>query len=64
MCRVKILLVSLYGCGTWSFIQREHKLKMSENQVLREICKRMRGKVREDWRKLLNEELDNFYAHS
>jgi hypothetical protein len=24
----------------------------------------MRDKVRENWRKLLNEELDNFYAHS
>jgi hypothetical protein len=64
MYRVVIALVSLYGCGTWPFIQREHKLKMSENKILREIYKRTRDKVRENWTKLLSEELDNSYAHS
>jgi hypothetical protein len=34
-----ILPVVLYGCKTWSLMLREkHRLRMSENRVLRRIC--------------------------
>jgi hypothetical protein len=51
-----ILLVVLYGCESWSLtLREEHKLKVSENRVLRIF-----GPKREEdrsWRKLHNDEL-------
>jgi len=32
-----IILLVLYGCETWSLTQREHRLRGSENRVLRGI---------------------------
>jgi hypothetical protein len=52
-----ILPVVLYGCETWSLtLGEEHKLRVSENRVLRRIF----GPKREEdvsWRKLHNHEL-------
>jgi hypothetical protein len=55
------LPVILYGCETWSLTFREeHRLRVSENRVLRRIF----GTKREEdgsWRKLHNEELHSLY---
>jgi hypothetical protein len=52
-----ILPVELYGCETWSLtLREEHRLRVSENRVLRKIS----GPKREEdgsWRKLHNDEL-------
>jgi hypothetical protein len=57
-----ILPVVLYGCKTWSLtLREEHKLRISENRVLRKIF----GPRREEdgsWRKLHNDELHNLYS--
>jgi hypothetical protein len=52
-----------YGCETWSLtVREEHKLTMFENMVLRRIFGPKRNGVTGGWRKLRNEELDNFYS--
>jgi hypothetical protein len=54
-----ILPLVLYGCETWSLaLREEHRLRVFENRVLRNIC---RPKRKEDgsWRKLHNDELHN-----
>jgi len=52
----------LYGCKTWSLILREeHRLRVSENRVLRKIF----GPKREEdklGRKLQNDELHSLYS--
>jgi hypothetical protein len=57
-----ILPVVLYGCETWSLtLGEEHRLKVSENRVLRKIF----GPKREEdgsWRKLHNDELHSLYS--
>jgi hypothetical protein len=57
-----ILLVVLYGCEIWSLtLRREHRLRVSENRLLRRIF----GPKREEdgsWRKLHNYELHNLYS--
>jgi hypothetical protein len=57
-----ILPVMLYGCETWSLtLREEHRLKFSENRVLRKIF----GPKREEngsWRKLHNDELHTLYS--
>jgi hypothetical protein len=59
MYKTIILPVVLYGCETWSVTLREdHRLRVSENRVLRHN----RDEVRGDWRKLHNEELHNLYS--
>jgi hypothetical protein len=59
-----ILPVVLYGCETWSLtLGEEHRLRVSENRVLRKIF----GPKREEdgsWRKLHNDELHNTYSSS
>ena len=58
-----ILTVVLYGCETWSLkLREERRLGVFENRVLRRIFGSKRNEVREDWRKLHNEELNNFYC--
>jgi hypothetical protein len=57
-----ILPVGLYGCETWSFtLREEHRLRVSENTVLRKI---FGPKKEEDglWRKLHNDELHSLYS--
>jgi hypothetical protein len=57
-----ILPVVLYECETWSLILRkEHRLRVSENRVLRKIF----GPKREEdgsWRKLHNDEFHSLYS--
>jgi hypothetical protein len=57
-----ILPVVLYGCETWSLTFREeHRLRVSENRMLRKIF----GPKREEdgsWRKLHNDELRSLYS--
>jgi hypothetical protein len=57
MYRTVILPVVLCGCETWSLTFREeHRLRVSENKVLRRIF----GPKREEdgsWKKLHNDEL-------
>jgi hypothetical protein len=54
-------VVVLYGCETWSLtLGKEHRLRVSENSVLRRIF----GPKREEdgsWRKLHNDELHILY---
>jgi hypothetical protein len=61
MHRTVILLVVLYGCETWSLtLREEHRLRVSENRVLRIFG----PKMEEDgsWRKLHNDELHSLYS--
>jgi hypothetical protein len=57
-----ILPVVLYGCETWSLtLKEEHRLRVSENTVLRRIF----GPKREEdgsWRKMHNDELHDLYS--
>jgi hypothetical protein len=57
-----ILPVLLYVCETWSFtLGEEHRLRVSENRVLRKTF----GPKREEdgsWRKLHNDELHDLYS--
>jgi hypothetical protein len=57
-----ILPVVLHGCETWSLtLRQEHRLRISENRVLRKIF----GPKREEdgsWRKLHNDELHSLYS--
>jgi hypothetical protein len=62
--KTMILPVVLYGCETWSLMQREeHRLRVFENRLLRRIFGPKRDGVTGEWRKLHNEELHNF-THS
>jgi hypothetical protein len=57
-----ILPVVLYGCETWYFTpKKEHRLRMSENRVLRRIFRPKREEGAGDWRRLHKEELRNLY---
>ena len=47
-------------CDSWSVILRkEHRLRMSENRVLRELIRSKRDEVTRDWRRLHIEELQD-----
>jgi hypothetical protein len=55
-----ILPVVLYGCESWSVtLREEHKLRVSENRVLRRIFRPKREKVTWECRIPHNEELNN-----
>jgi hypothetical protein len=61
MYRTVILPVVLYGCETWSpTLREEHRLRVSENSVLRRIFGPKR-EVDGSWRKLQNNELHSLY---
>ena len=58
-----ILPVVLYGCETWSLtLREERKLRVFENMVLRGIFGPRRDEVTGEWRRLHNEELNDFYS--
>jgi len=58
-----ILPFVLYGCETWSLTLREgRRLRVFENRVLRRIFEPKRDEVIGEWRKLLNEELNDLYC--
>jgi len=63
--RTVILPVVLYGCETWSLtLREERKLRVFENRVLRRIFGPRREEVTGEWRRLHNEELNDFYSSS
>jgi hypothetical protein len=48
-----LLLFSFYGCETWSLtLQKEHRLRVFENRVLRRIFEPKREEVVGGWRRL------------
>ena len=56
-------VIVLYGCETWSLtLREERKLKVFENMVLRRIFGPRRDEVTGEWRRLHNEELNDFYS--
>jgi hypothetical protein len=58
-----ILPVVLYGYETWSLTLKEERwLRLFENRVLRRIFGPKRDEVTGEWRKLHNEELNDFYS--
>jgi hypothetical protein len=58
-----LLPVVLYGCETWSrTFKEERRLRVFENSVMRRIFGPKRDKVRGEWRRLHNEELNNVYS--
>ena len=55
-----ILPVVLFGCESWSVtLREEHKLRVSENRVLRRIFGPKREKVKGECRMPHNVELNN-----
>jgi hypothetical protein len=57
--------VVLFGCETWSLtIREEHRLRVFDNRVLREIFEPKRDEGTGGWRKLHTEELYNLYCSS
>ena len=58
-----ILSVVLYGRETWSLtLRKERKLRVFENTVLRRIFGPRRDEETGEWRRLHNEELNDFYS--
>jgi hypothetical protein len=56
-------IVVLYGCETWSLTLREkRRLRVFENRALRRIFGPKRDEVREEFKKLHNEELNYLYS--
>jgi len=52
------ICVVLYGCETWSLtLQKEHRLKVFEDRVLREIFGPKRDEVIREWGRLHDKEL-------
>ncbi|KAJ4429551.1 hypothetical protein ANN_21720 [Periplaneta americana] len=55
--------VVLYGCETWTLtLREEHRLRVFENKVLRQIFGAKRDEVTGEWRKLHNTELHALYS--
>jgi hypothetical protein len=60
-----ILPVVLYGCETWSVsLREEHKLQVSEKEVLSKIYGSKKDEVSQQFRTLCNEELGDLYRSS
>jgi hypothetical protein len=58
-----LLFVYVFGCETWVLtLREEHRLRVSENRVLRRIFGPKRDEVTGSWGKLHNEELHNLYS--
>jgi len=54
--------VVVYGCETWSVILREeHRLRVLESRVLREIFWTKKDEVTWEWRRLRDGELHGLY---
>jgi hypothetical protein len=58
-----ILPVVLNDCETWSLtLREEQRLRVFENRVLRRIFGPKRDKAIGEWRRLHNEELNDWYS--
>ena len=56
--------VVLYRCETWSLtLREERRLRVFANRVLRSMFGPKRDEVTAEWRKLYNEELNDFTSH-
>jgi len=65
ICRIVILPVLLCGCETWSLTLRdEHRLRVFEYMVLRNIFGPKKEEVVGEWRRLHNEELHCLFFFS
>jgi hypothetical protein len=63
MYRTIVLPVVFCGCETWSLIfRKERRLRVFEKRVLRRIFGTKRDEVIREWRKLLNDELNDLYC--
>jgi hypothetical protein len=63
ICRNIILPVVLNGCENWSVILREEcRMKEFENRVPRKICGPKYEKIKENCRKLQNDQLHDMYS--
>jgi hypothetical protein len=61
--RNTVLPVVFYGCETWSLALREdHRLRVFENRVLREIFGHRTDEVTGEWRGIHTEELYALYS--
>ena len=61
--RTVILPVVLYGCETWALtLQKERRLRVFENRVLRRIFGPKRDVLTVEWRKLHNEDLNDLLS--
>jgi len=61
--RTIILPIVLYGCETWSLtLQEERKPRVFQNMVLSRMFGPKREKVKGEWRRLHNEELNDLYS--
>jgi hypothetical protein len=61
--RIVILTAVLYGRETWSLtLREERKLRAFENRVLRGVFGPKRDEATGEWRKLLNEELNDSFS--
>jgi len=61
--RAIILPVVSYGCEAWSLtLREERKLRVFENMVFRKIFGSRRDEVTGEWRRLHNEELNDWYS--
>jgi hypothetical protein len=55
----------LYGFATWSLtLREEYRLKVFENRMLRRIFGPKMEELDGGWRRLRNEEANNFYVSS
>lgn len=53
-----MVFVVVHGCETWSVtLREEHRLRVFENKVVREIFRTERDRVTGDWGKLYKLEL-------
>jgi hypothetical protein len=63
MLVVQFVMMSLYGCETWSLtLKEEHRMGVFENRMLRKIFEPKRDEVTGGWGKLHNEKLHNLYS--
>ena len=63
MYRIVTFPIVLYGCETWSLTLREERRgRVFENRVLRRVFGPKRDEVTGEWRKLLNEVLNDLYC--
>jgi hypothetical protein len=61
-CKFKLWPLSCLGVKLGLAFKEKHRLRMSENRVLRGTSGPKRDEVTGGWRKLRNEELNNWYS--